>query len=86
MLTMYNKIKSYEHFCQGKGELTDLDSDCRYILVSPFRTILMKMIYKDESIDGRMSDSNIGARKKKNIRNNIFVVNSIIHYILSKKS
>ena len=33
-----------------------------------------------------MSDSNIGARKRKNIRNHIFVVNSIIHDVLSKKS
>ena len=33
-----------------------------------------------------MSDSNIGARKHKNIRNHIFIVNSIIHNVLSKKS
>ena len=33
-----------------------------------------------------MSDSNIGARKNKNIRNHIFIVNSIIHDVLSKKS
>ena len=48
----------------------------------------MKMIYKEkyEIIDQSMSDSNIGARKKKNIRNHIFIVNSIIHDVLSKKS
>ena len=33
-----------------------------------------------------MSDSNIGARKQKNIRNHIFVVDSVIHDILSRKS
>ena len=32
-----------------------------------------------------MSDSNIGARKNTNIRNHIFIVNSIIHDVLSKK-
>ena len=32
-----------------------------------------------------MSDSYIGARKNKNIRNHIFIVNSIIHDVLSKK-
>ena len=37
-------------------------------------------------IDKSMSDSNIGARKSKNIQNHIFVVNSIIHDVLSKKS
>jgi hypothetical protein len=46
------------------------------------------MIYKDKysTIEESMSDSNIGARKNKNIRNHIFVVNSIIHDVLSKKS
>ena len=46
------------------------------------------MLYSDkyEIIDGSMSDSNIGARKRKNIRNHIFIVNSILHDVLSKKS
>ena len=36
-------------------------------------------------IDSNMSDSNVGARKKKNIRNHIFVINGIIHDVLSSK-
>jgi hypothetical protein len=40
----------------------------------------------DGVIDESMSDSNIGARKNKNIRNHIYVVNYIIHDVLSKKS
>ena len=48
----------------------------------------MKMIYKDkyEVIIASMSDSNIGTRKGRNIRNHIFVVNSVIHDVLSKKT
>ena len=48
----------------------------------------MKMIYKEkyDMIDKNMSDSNIGARKEKNIRNHIYVVNSIVHDVLSKKA
>ena len=100
MLLLFNRVKSSGIFpafmkvtniCaiyKGKGALTDLDSDRGIFLISLFRTILMKMIYKEkyEIIDQSMSDSNIGARKKKNIRNHIFVVNSIIHDVLSKKS
>jgi hypothetical protein len=73
---------------KGKGEVTSLESDRGIFLVSIFRTILMTMIYKDkyDIIDRSMSDSNIGARKEKNIRNHIFVVNSILHDVLSKKS
>ena len=73
---------------KGKGEISDLDSDRGIFLVNTFRTILMTMIYEDkyEIIDRSMSDSNIGARKRKNIRNHIFIVNTIIHDVLSKKS
>ena len=56
--------------------------------MSLFRTILMKMVYKEKYrvIDKAMSGSNFGARKQKNNRNHIFVVNSVIHDVLSKKS
>ena len=100
MLILYNKIKATRKIpafmriinisaiYKGKGEMTDLDSDRGFFLVRLFRTNLMKMIYKDKYyiIEASMSDSNIGARKKKNIRNHIFIVNSIIHDVLSKKS
>ena len=41
----------------------------------------MKLIYKEEYdiIDSHMSDSNIGARKRKNIRNHIFLLNGVIN-------
>jgi hypothetical protein len=37
----------------------------------------MKLVYEDkyDKVDASMSDSNVGARKKKNIRNHIFVIN-----------
>ena len=81
----------YANICaiyKGRGEVSSLDSDRGIFLVSLFRTIMMKMIYKEKYniIDGSMSDSNIGARKHKNIRNHIFVVNSIIHDVLSRKT
>ena len=56
--------------------------------MSIFRYMLMRLIYRDKYtiIDKNMSDSNIGSRKKKNIRNHIYVVNSIIQDVLSKKA
>ena len=99
-LILYNKIRKNKEFpsfmelaniCaiyKGRGDVNDLDSDRGIFLVSIFRTILMKMIYKEKYsiIDQSMSDSNIGARKNKNIPNHIFVVNSIFHDVLKKKS
>ena len=100
MLILFNKIRETGRFpsfmqkfniCaiyKGKGSVMDLESDRGIFLVSIFRTIFMKMIYRDkyDIIDKSMSDSNIGARKNKNIRNHIFIVNSIIHDVLSRKN
>ena len=48
----------------------------------------MRLIYNDkyDVIDNNMSDSQMGARKKKGCRNNIFIVNGIIHDVMSSKS
>ena len=47
--------------------------------VSIFRAILDRLIYNDEyeNIDSNLTDSNVGARKMRNIRDNIFVLNAI---------
>ena len=48
-----------------------------------FRSILEKLIYHDEyyKIDANLSDANVGARKGRNIRDNLFVVNAITNSI-----
>jgi hypothetical protein len=53
--------------------------------VSIFRAILDRLIYNDEyeNIDSSLTDSNVGARKLRNIRDNIFVLTAIIN---SKKN
>ena len=47
------------------------------------RTILEKLIYNDEyqTIDDNLTDANVGARKHRNIRDNLFVVNAISNSI-----
>lgn len=53
--------------------------------ISVLRYILMKLIYKSEyeTIDSNMSESNIGGRKGKGCRNHLFIINGIIHDVLS---
>ena len=52
----------------------DLSNDRGIFIVNLFRSIIMKMVYEDkyEIVDNNMSDSNVGARKHKNIRNHLF--------------
>ena len=65
----------------------DLDNWRGIFVCSLLRTILMKMIQKRtyEKVNKHMTDSQIGARKNKGIRNHLFVLNSIISDVLSSK-
>ena len=99
ILKLFNKMKHENYFpdfmrkadvstiYKGKGEKSDLNNDRGIFIVSVFRSLLMKLIYLDiyETIDNSMSDSQIGSRKNKNIRNHIWVLNSIICDVLSSK-
>jgi hypothetical protein len=51
------------------------------------RSIIDKLIYNDiyEVVDDNMSDSNLGGRKGRNIRDNLFIINGIINYALDEK-
>ena len=72
---------------KGKGEKSSLENDRGIFLVTTFRTILMKLIYRDkyEIIESNMSDSQIGGRKRKNVRNHTWILNGIICDVLSTK-
>jgi hypothetical protein len=45
------------------------------------RNILERLIYNDEyaTIDANLTDCNVGARKKQNVRDNLFVLNAIMN-------
>ena len=62
---------------KGKGEKCDLQNDRGIFLVTVFRSILMRMIYLDkyEGLDLSMSDSQVGGRRGKSVRNHIWVFN-----------
>jgi hypothetical protein len=58
---------------KGKGKKCELENDRGIFLVTNFRSILMRLIYKDKYsiIYGNMSDSQVGGRRGKNVRNHI---------------
>ena len=99
MLKLFNKMKAENYIpdfirfadvatiYKGKGEKNDLENDRGIFLVTTFRSILMRLIYKDkyQVIDSNMSDSQVGGRKGKNVRNHIWILNGIICDVLSTK-
>ena len=70
-----------------KGSQTELDNDRGIFNVMKNRSILDKLIYNKiySIVDNTMSSSSIGARKNCNIRDHIFVINSIINEAVNGK-
>jgi hypothetical protein len=54
---------------------------------SVLRTILMKLVNERafEKVDKTMTDSQIGARKHKSVRNHLFVLNAILSDVMTSK-
>ena len=99
LLILANRIK-YEQIYPEVLELCDISAiyknkgarnsfeNYRGIFRVPIlRTILDRLIYNDEydTIDENLSDSNIGFRKQRNRRDNIFVLNAINNSVINGK-
>ena len=70
-----------------KGSRSSLENERGIFRVPVLRYILMRLIYNDKypEIDSNMSDGQMGGRKHKGCRNNILIINGIIHDVMSSK-
>ena len=84
-LPHYMTLSNITSIFKNKGSRTDLENDRGIFVQTLLKKILDKMIYIDvcEEIDKRMSDSNIGARKHKNIRDHLFILYSVINSVIN---
>ena len=82
------RFKNVSAIYKNRGSRLDLDNDRGIMRTTILNSILQKLIYKDiyPLIDENMTDSNVGARRGRNIRNHTFVVNSIINDAIVKKT
>ena len=97
ILTFFNEIKSEQKlptFLQfadittlykKKGSCPDMENDRIILVVSVLRMILDGLIYQEKFplVDENMSNSNIGARRKRNIRDHLFIVYSVMNSVLN---
>ena len=96
MLNMLKKkklIPIFLNYCNittvpKRGSKTELKNERGIFRTPILRYILMRLIYnmKYRNIDRNMSDCQMGARKGKGCRNNIFIVNAIIHDMMKSKN
>ena len=77
-ITTLHKKKSKQDFSNYRG----------IFRVSTLRSILDRLIYNSnyETIDSNLSDGNVGARKRRGCRDNIFVLSAINNSVLNDKS
>ena len=88
LLLLLNEVKEqqkipqmFQHanitsFFKGKGDKMDMDNQRGIFGTTIFRYILDRLIYNDvyDVVDKNINDSNVGARKGRNIRDNLFVL------------
>ena len=74
-LTVCNVTNAYKN----KGDQSKFDSYRGLFRTPVIRNILDKLLYVDlyETIDNNLTDCNVGSRKRRNIRDNLFVINAI---------
>ena len=99
LLHIFNKIKENNEIpnfirmadistiYKGKGSKSELVNERGIFVVSILRNILMRLIYLDyyPILEKSMSDSQVGARKGKSIRNHIWIVHGIITDVINGK-
>ena len=93
ILKLMNRIKSDQVFpdclrlCnvskiyKRKGDRSDLDSYRGVFRIEALRNILDLLMYNEEysTIDTNLTDCNVGSRKRRNIRDNIFVLGAVVN-------
>ena len=72
---------------KNRGSRNKFDNYRGIFRVPILRATLYRLIYNDEyeNIDVQLTDSNVGARKNRNIRDNIFVLNAITNSVVNGK-
>ena len=79
------KLCNITSIWKRKGSRNQIDNYRGIFRVTIFRSILDRLIYNDEyiTIDSNLSDSNVGARKGRNIRDNLFVLNAVTNSVIN---
>ena len=70
---------------KNKGSRQDLDNDRGIFTVTCLRSMVDKLIYNDyyDIIDSNMSDSNVGGRHNRSIRDNLFILYGVMNNALN---
>ena len=84
LIPEYMKLSNITSLFKNKGSRQDLENDRGIFILPILKKMIEKLIYNDNyaAIDSLMSDSNIGARKKRNIRDHLFIIYAVINSVV----
>ena len=79
--------KNINPLYKGKGSKAEIENERGVFNCTVLNCIMQKLIYKSnyEEIESNLTDSNCGARKNRNIRNNTFVLNAVLNEVNKNK-
>ena len=69
---------------KSKGSRFSLENDRGIFILTVLKKILDKLIYLDnyKDLDQNMSDSNIGARRRRNIKDHLLIIHGVINSVI----
>ena len=78
-----NITSLYKH----KGSHKDFNNYRGVFRVTVFRSLLDRLMYNDcySTIDENLTDGNVGARRNRNIRDNLFVLGAVVNSVINGK-
>ena len=83
-IPMFMALSNITTIFKNKGSRMDLNNDRGIFIQTVLKKILDKLIYADnyQEVDERMSDCNIGARRKRNIKDHLLIIHGIINSVV----
>ena len=80
----YMTLANITSIYKSKGSRADLANDRGIFLLTTFKKILEKLVYNDnyKELDDNMSDSNVGARKKRNVKDHLLIIHGVINSVI----
>ena len=72
---------------KNKGSRLDMKNDRGIFILTTLRRIIDNLLYHDKfhSIDAHMSDSNVGSRRERQVKNHLFIVHGVINSVVNGK-
>ena len=83
-IPMFMTLSNITTIYKKKGSRFDLNNDRGIFILTVMKKMLDKLIYADnyDEIDAKMTDSNIGARRKRNIKDHLLIIHGIINSVV----